>query len=74
MLAARQAVLEKLLDTAGAELAGRQADVVNDQQRDLAVRALVEFGVEAMANALAPAGRADQIPHGVTLVDGRLAG
>jgi uncharacterized protein YecA (UPF0149 family) len=39
---ALQAILEELLDLAGAELTRRQADVVNHQQGYLAGRALVE--------------------------------
>jgi len=43
VLAGRQVVLEELLDLAGPVAARRQTDVVNDQQRNLAIRALVEI-------------------------------
>ena len=56
MLGDGQAVLEERLHLAGAELPGRQADVVDHQQADgFALGARVEVGGRAMGDASDPA-------------------
>jgi hypothetical protein len=48
-------ILEKSLHLPSAKLAGRQADVMDNQQRHFAQRTLIEVGGRAVLNTFAPA-------------------
>src|SRR5690606_23346824 len=50
-----QAILKKLLHLARTELPGRQADVMDHQQRNLSLRPLIEVRGRTVPDAIAPA-------------------